>query len=598
MKVERLKYLRGYLFSKVAIIVILTPLYLAAQSIEFSASCDKTTVALGETVTLTVTVSGDVAKVPNPILPELKDFDIYSSGRNQSFSFINGKVSSSINYTYKIVPRRVGKFTIPPVKLQYKGTTLQTDSMFIEVVKEQEPSPQKLVPQRPEESVPASQAKKDLFATATLSKTKAYVGEQVLFTLKFYQGVQLLAAPQYSPPDFSGFWAENLSEDTGYRTVEGRQYYVYEIKYALFPVSPGDYTIPSIPFTCQIDDFFSRPFSLGGRKEVVQTDPVTLTVIPLPQEGVPKSFTGGVGKFSITSSVDKNIVNQNEPVVLYFKVSGSGNFKGIEMPSFEIAGDVKVYEPNSSIKAEQSSSEFKGSKTFEIMLVPATVGEFTIPAIEFSYFEPEAKKYITKRVESIKIKVNPAKSSVTPQGEGLVVREEVQSKGTDIRFIKTNILPRSEKPLLFKNKLFLFVHLLPVIFFLVLLQVKSGRERLLKDVGYARARSAPSKLKRGLMNCMQLLDKPEEFYPRLSRTIVNYVGDKLNIPSPGLTKEKIAESLREKNVEESKISELINLLKRSEQSQFGQSSFGREDTIKDLEKAKEIFRYLSKMKFL
>ncbi len=592
------KYLKEKFWLAVIALVTLFPACLSAQSIEFSASCDKTVVALGESFTLTVTVSGDVAKVPSPELPELKDFEIYSSGRNQSFSYVNGKVSSSINYTYRIVPRSIGKFTIPPISLQYRDTKLQTDSIHIEVIREKQISPtQKGKPEEPEEGAPSIQGKKDLFATVSLNKQKAYVGEQVIYVFRFFQGVQLLSAPQYTPPDFSGFWAEKLSEDTGYRTIEGRQYYVYEVKYALFPVAPGEKSIPSTSIACHIDDFFSRPLSLGGRKEIVQTNPVSLEVIPLPHDVIPQSFTGGVGQFDVKSSVDKAIANQNEPVIFCFRVSGSGNFKGIDMPNFEIAGDVKIYEPKSSIKVEEDRSVLRGSKIFEVMLVPATVGAFKIPSIEFSYFEPNSQRYVTQKTDPIGITVNPAKIPQAPSDQGIFLREEVKSEGKDIRFIKTDFVLHGKRPLLIDSKIFLSIHLLPALCFFILLWLKQWRDRLSRDIGYARARSAPSNLKKGLKICEESKDSPEDFYSNLSRTIKNYIGDKLNISTPGLTKDGIAGTLRKKIIDESVVTSLFDLLERCEQARFGMGSFKSENIEEDLERAKDILRHLSKRRF-
>ena len=578
----------------IAVLYFLLPFYLLAQNINFSASCDRTVVTLGESITLTVTVSGDVAKVPQPVLPELKDFNVYSSGRNQSFSFINGKVSSSINYTYTMISVKLGKLAIPPIKLQYKGSTLQTDTIFVEVVKtDQQYQVQPGVPQKQRAIAPSLQEEKDIFATVSVSKRKAYVGEQIIFILRFYQGIQLLSAPQYTPPDFSGFWTEKIREDQAYRTIEGRQYLVYEIKYALFPIASGKYTIPATSFTCQIEDFFSRPFSFGGKRKVVQTNPVSITVVLIPKQDVPKSFTGGVGSFNITSKVDKYTINQNEPVILYVEVCGTGNFKGIEDPILNITGDIKVYEPNSWIKLEDNVNEFRGSKTFEIMLIPEIVGEFTIPPVEFSYFDPSVQKYITKSTDPITIKVNSAKSPDKPQ-QGILIREEIQTTGKDIRFIKTNFFPKIEKPPLYNNIAYLLIHLLPVICFFILLRIKIDKERLSKDIGYARARSAPSKLKKGLRRCEQLKDSPKEFYSQLSKSITNYIGDKFNIPTPGLTKDRIIEALRARGADDSVIKILIYLLERCELIQFGMSSFSIEDMVQDLDKAKEVLRYLLK----
>ncbi|HID94092.1 MAG TPA: protein BatD [bacterium (Candidatus Stahlbacteria)] len=576
----------------VPILLLLLPFStLFGEQISFNASCDKSQVPINESFTLEVTVSGDITSVPKPTLPPLNDFEIYSTGQTQNISIINGRVSSSITFTYTLYPKRLGTFTIGSCELHYKGKSYKTQPIKIEVVKASTPvSP--AAPKLPKKSraqKPSTKREaKDLFITTSVNKRKVYVGEQIILTFKFYQGVNLLSNPQYTPPTTEGFWTEDLGKRTTYAVIEGRQYNVTEIRYALFPIAAGKYTIGAATLVCQIDDFFSRPFSfsLGGEREVLRSNPIPITVLPLP-ENQPKSFTGAVGKFSFSASIDKNSTKQNEPITLALTVAGTGNIKSVKKPPIPSMQNFKVYESGSKLELTNTNAGVQGKKIFNIILVPQAAGKYTIPACEFSYFEPTSKKYITLRSAPVSVQVTPA---ATGEIATTAIQQNIELLGSDIKYIKTGINLKGAAPYVYTNKLFLILQVLPIFVFLICLRYATRRERLTKDIGYARAIRAQKIAYKRLKECAKLKQSGavKEFYGSLSKALTEYVSDKLNIKAPSLTMEAISDYLVNKGIAEDIIKKMGNILQICDFARFASGKLGHEDMEKSYKEAIQI----------
>jgi len=583
----------------IPILLLLLPFStLFGGQISFNASCDKSQVPINESFTLEVTVSGDIASVPKPTLPPLNDFEIYSTGQTQNISIINGRVSSSITFTYTLYPKRLGTFTIGPCELHYKGKTYKTQPIKIEVIKASTPVSPPATPKLPKKSraqQPSAQKEtKDLFITTSVNKRKVYVGEQIILTFKFYQGVSLLSNPQYTPPTTEGFWTEDLGKRTTYASLNGRHYNVTEIRYALFPIAAGKYTIGAATLVCQIDDFFSRPFSfsLGGERKVLRSNPIPITVLPLP-ENQPKSFTGAVGKFSFSASVDKTSTKQNEPITLSLTVAGTGNIKSVKKPPIPVMQNFKIYESGSKLELANTDAGVQGKKIFNIILVPQAAGKYTIPACEFSYFEPTSKKYITLRTAPISIQVAPA----TP-GEIATapIQKNIELVGSDIKYIKTGINLKSAAPYIYTNKLFLILQVLPIFVFLICLRYATRRERLTKDIGYARAIRAQKIAYKRLKECTKFKQAGvvKEFYGSLSKALTEYISDKLNIKAPSLTMETISDYLVNKGLSEDMIKKIGDILQLCDFARFASGKLGHKDMEKSYKETIQIIGELEK----
>lgn len=581
-------YFLNFLFS---IFHFLLPLVLGAQNIVFTASCDRTQVALGETVTLEVKVSGDISDVPTPELPAMDNLDVISTSRMQSISIVNRKATSEVSFVYTLLPRKVGKFTIGSCTMRYGNQIFNTEPIEIEVVKskQESSSPHLLTPTQ-------KRGGKSLFATLSVDKSTAYVNEQIIISFKFYQGVNLLSQPRYTPPSFTGFWKEELGQSSEYKIIEGKRYLVTEIRYAVFPTQPGEYTIGEASMTCQVsedilDDFFG--FSFGGRPEVVKSNSVKLNIIPLPTKGKPANFSGAVGEFSISAKLDNTKVHQHEPATFSFTVAGVGNIKAIETPELPTLPDVKIYHSGAKVDLSSAKGRISGAKTFSIILVSEREGRIEIPPVAFSYFDPTAKEYktITTPPQMLTVLAGGKPNTyVTHTGQ------PIEILGKDIRYIKTEIKLVNEANYIYRNRLFFLLQLIPIFVLLISLKYAYKRERLLKDKAYARAVKAEKVMKKGLQLCNRLLKKGEvkEFYNEVYKTLTTYIGGKLNISRSALTLDIAINGLKDRDVSDETINKLRNIFSACDLAKYGLGNLGQQEMQTCYEELTSLIAELSK----
>lgn len=539
---------------------------------------------MGEQIVLKVAVSGDASNLPEPALPPLSGLSAYSSGRSQSVSMVNGKVSSSVDYNYILVPKSPGQHTIGEVTLHHNGQVFKTNPITIEVVQGQTAQPQ----QPSQQGQPAQTQKpgedRDIFIETAVDKKNVYVGEQVTLSFKFYQGVRLFSQPQYVPPDTSGFWAEDLPpQQQYYADIGGRRYVVTEIKTALFPTAPGKYTIGSAQLKCSVEDFspdgffnddFFRGFFSGGKTKVLTASPIALTVLPLPEENKPSDFTGSVGNYQIEAKLDKKEAKVNDPVTLEITIYGAGNIKTIKEPDLKELKGFKKYETLSSLNISKQNYKVQGSKSFKTVLIPQVSGKQAIPSITYSYFDPYAKVYKKNSTAPVTLNVLPGPKEepkmVVAEGEG------VKLIGTDIRYLKqANLdLSRHRKKPLYKHPVFITAQLLPLICFLFTWVYSFRTEKLASDLKYARFTRAYKTARKGLKQTLKLIqpEKAKQFHDSLAVVFTEYIADKLNLSAAGLTLNALVETLKTRGIETAMIDKIKELWQEYDFARFAPSS--------------------------
>ncbi|MEN3013863.1 MAG: BatD family protein [Endomicrobiia bacterium] len=509
------------------------------SEINISASVDKNIAALNDQITLHVTVSGDSTNIPYPKIPALSDFQIYSSGRSQNISIVNGRINSSITFSYILVPKRIGEFEIPPITVEYQGKIYETQPIKIKVEK-QTTSSQKL----PLEKNVYRGQKKDIFIETFVDKRKAYINEQITLTFRFYTKIPLLSQPQYTPPSTTGFITEDLPPQRNYYTIiNGERYYVNEIKTALFPTSAGKFTIGEATIKCliedfDIDDFFSddffRRFFSTGKEIVLKSEPIEITVLPLP-EPQPQNFHGSIGKYSIVAYLDKSEISQNETIFLNIKITGTGNIKSVSIPkSFieEILGrNFLVYDPIISLDLKKENYKVSGNKTFKVPITPLSAGTLIIPEIKFIYFNPDTSQYEISISKPLNLKVAPASTqpSLAIRSPSYLKQQYQKIELEDIRYIFENF--RTKKP--YPKNFLVIIQIFPFMFWLGIVTYNEYKKRLLKDIKKYRA-SRAYKIALLKLKSIDIKDK-KIFWEKIYEIFSDYLADKMN-----LTKEAIS----------------------------------------------------------
>lgn len=579
----------------------------AAQNIKFYAQVDRTQIYLDEQLTLMISLEGDVGTIPKPKFPPLTQFVIYEAGRSQNFSYVNGQVSSSVNYNYVLMPRMAGKFTIPPIEIELEGKTFKTTPIEITVLAGKsrgEPL------QR--DQMQATKQAQDLWIETSLDKSKAYVGEQVTLTLKFYQGVRLFQNPEYTPPSLTGFWTEDLPpQKKYYQNIAGRRYYVQEIKTALFPTTSGKKTIGSAELKCRIEDLesvFNRdPFSLfdkdlsqlfsQGKPKILRSKPLSLEVFPLPP-GQPANFGGAVGEFKLKAELDKTEAETGQPLTLKITISGKGNVKSITAPPLPEMASLRTYNSSNSENISKAGYQLQGTKTFEQILIPKEPGSLVIPPVEFSYFDISRKEYRTLKSPSFTITVRSA--GAIPLASVPAASNEISAGIKDIHYLKTELGRVENRSLVLKSPAFIALQIVPVLALIVLWRRENARQKLLNNRSLARFCLAYKNAQKRLDFARQSLvaDREAEFYSHLHRTLCNYLADKLNLPEVGnwFTEELLAR-LNQSTVPTTEFKQIQEVLEACDQARFGRAGADKNRRLLLLELTKNLIEVLEKGKW-
>ncbi|HLG94558.1 MAG TPA: BatD family protein, partial [candidate division Zixibacteria bacterium] len=517
-----------------------------SQGLNFSAFVDKDRLEIGDQLTLTLVVTGNVQKIPDPKIRNVGDFAQYASGRSQNITFVNGAVTATTQFNYVLVPKKVGTFKIGPAELEIDGKHLQTMLQTITVLPSGSiPKPQAPTPTEAE----VREGLKDIFVTAAVDKSKVYVSEQVTYTVKFYQAVRLFDNPEYYPPTVTGFWKEDLPPQTSrYETVGGRRYLVSEVKMALFPTASGKQTISEATVKCKVEDLdalFDRdPFNVdlnqffnrGMREKVLRSNPITVEALSLPDGNQPDDFTGAVGQLQMKAEWNKTATQVNEPVTAKITVWGTGNIKSIAEPKVTTPQNFRVFLSGSSERTTREGVKIGGGKTFELSFVPREPGTFSLPPITFSYFDPAKKRYLTLKGAPLNLTVTGTRELAG--GYSGITQKELDVRQTDLRYLKKEL---GEEHGTFVGSVgFWALQTLPVFLLGATMLMRRVRDREESDVSYFRSRRASKMVKKGFKEIRAASNLPAvEYFGRLHKMLVEYLGDRFNVASWGMTRGEI-----------------------------------------------------------
>lgn len=587
--------------------IILASSFVWGQDVSFQASVDKNPISANERLTLEFTVTTSGASARNFKTPDLSKF-LVLSGPNQSTSMqiINGSVSSSQSFSYVLQPREAGKFTIGAATIEVGSSQYKSNPIELTVSKASAQSVQRQAQQTQDQSVDVGD---NLFLRAEINRSRIFQGEQATVTYKLYNRLNIVDFPNFKEPRFTSFWAEDLTEQRAiqwsYEVVDGKQYKVGIIKkVALFPTQSGSLVIDPVELTCRVvvqskkrsndifDQFFNDPFfgTTQTASVVLKSQPLKVTVLPLPQANVPQSFQGAVGKFSLKSELNKRRAKTNEPLTLKAVVAGTGNVKILEAPKLQLPSDFEQYDPKISESIQRSGGTINGSKTFEWLIVPRYPGEKKIPSLEFSYFDVAQRRFVTLRTNEFNVLVEKG-SAEAPQLAGGLSREDVKLLNQDIRFIKTEAGSyRKINEELLNTTAAVIWTIVPLVAFIGLLVYRQKELTEMADVVSFRSRKAMKIASKRLQNAKTLLptNKSEAFYAEVSSALWQYVSDKLALDRAELSIDNVRQKLQEKKVSEELTARINVCLEECEFARFAPGSATKEGKNKMYDMASSI----------
>lgn len=458
-----------YIFKILIAMMILVPGQAHAFSV--TAQVDRNQISINDYLEFRVIFDGGKGEVDTAPLTE---FHIVSRSNSSNISIINGSYAKIVTAVFQLVPRGKGNLTIPALAVSYGGKVYHTQPIGVTVA---------------EEPVAAADAR-DIFVQAELSHDKLFVGQQGIYRFQLFSAVQFTNA-RLQKPEFQGFSVEEMGDPRKFtRNINGRRYNGVEIVYLIIPRTPGNITIDPSMLTCDVvlqdrsrrrdpfgDSFFANGFFSNTRTQPrrFSTKNLPIEVMSLPPHEGAVSFSGLVGQFELSASLDKDAIQAGDSTTLTVRISGTGNVMDAKMPDLAIPEQFKVYDDSPVEEITLTNQGYQGKKTFKRALVPISAGSFTVPPLGLTFFDVENNAHKTIFTSSMPMTVAPnaSQESVMPPVETVSPGNQTTAP-QPVAFTGRDILPLKAGPDMLTNRfaismpVFMVLYLLPfVLLFLV-----------------------------------------------------------------------------------------------------------------------------------
>ena len=507
------------------------------------------------------------------------------TSQQSSYQMVNGHTSSSssITFTYTLYADKTGTYTIPAAHARINGRTVASRAVKITVSGHARPNSNG-APQMHQDNDDEAQLRSagsrisgnDLFIKVSANKRRVHEQEPVLLTYKVYTLVDLTQL-EGKMPDLTGFHTQEVplpqQKSFHMENVNGRNYKaVTWSQYVMYPQMTGRLQIPSIVFkgivvqqNRSVDPF--EAFFNGGSgyvevKRNIEAPGLTIQVDPLPQR--PANFSGGVGRFNISAQLSKTEVKAGDPVTLRVVVGGTGNLKLIRQPEANFPKGFDKYDPKVTDKTKLTANGVEGNMIYDILAVPRNQGRYTIPSVEFCYYDTQTNAYRTLRTQSFQLTVG--------KGDGSTTKASYAApEDNDIRPIKVgDVKLHPVNDFFFASTTYWLCLLLPLAAFVALLVVFRKRAIDNADIVKMRLKKADKIARRRLKKARQLMlrGRSGEFYDEVLRALWDYAGYKLNMPVEQLSRDNIAENLAARDVDEATIGKFLSALDECEYERY------------------------------
>lgn len=567
------------------ILLVIYPSLANCQDIDFKAAAIPGVLRVGEQFRLVYSINQNVSDLE---IPNLKDFQLLS-GPSSSFSSsiqtVNGKTTSTIQYTYTYYFRALkeGTFTISPAKVKYKGKTWESNAITVEIVGT---GSQQQGQQQDNPSQTVTNPGEDVFVRLHVDKHTAYIGEQIIAWVKIYTKIDLSGLDQgYKGPEFTGFYKQPVEipqiHQLNPENVNGDIYYTGTIqKVVLYPQRTGEITIEPFDVGVTIrkqvqrrsrspfDNFFGP--AVQEIPKTLKSNAVKIKIKPLPAR--PQSFTGAVGNFTLKSSVDKSTLKTNEALTYKVIVSGKGNVKLIDEPKISFPANIEQFEPKTVVN---QTNELSGTKSFEYVLIPRYAGAYTIPPFEFTFFDPAKSSFTRLTSEEYTINVEKGDEDTTAVVVSGLSKEDFRLLGKDILFIKNKPFRLyNAGKVIYGRPYFFLVYVISLILFLLVIIIRRESIKRNANISQVKNRRANRLARKRLKRAQVYLghNQQEQYYEEVMKAMWGYLGDKLSLPVAELSRDKSREILVQKQLDRELLTGIYALLDNCEYARFAPSS--------------------------
>ncbi|MBT8219680.1 MAG: BatD family protein [Bacteroidia bacterium] len=542
------------------------------KPVSFTAQADARQVTLTGHFKISFTLKNAEGSSFEP--PSFRDFEILNGpSRSMSTSIYNGVMSSELTLSYLLQPKSIGKFTIGSASIRASGKKLTSSPFSIQVVKGRTNT----LPGQPAED-------EQVFVRMEIDTTVGYVGQQLLLDYKLYTTINIANYNIRSESEYDGCFVQNVrtfNNRAVREIVDGMQYTTQVLKrVALFPQQNGVIKIEPAKIQLGISTGRSSSFFFSNtvKPRFVQTNGLDINIKTLPANA-PSSFTGGVGKYKVTTSISQSRATTDDAISLKFSVVGNGDMKRVSAPLLESprtnAGNpaFEIYEPTLQNDATyENGGQLEGRKDYEYLLLPKEVGTYIIDP-QLSYYDIDSGVYVTLVSQRFPLSISP--------GQGVASNRAL----TEASIQKDQLKPYIPNVPLYKPKIFFvqkplywLIYSLPILGFLGLVgyqQYQAFKGEIDPDELARRRAEKIARAKLALAESFMQDNNPKAFYNEISKAYLGYVHDKLAIRTSELTKANVSNHLKDLSVSPESVSRFMEIIGRTESALYaGMTSSG------------------------
>ncbi len=576
----------------------------AVAAPSFDATLDRTTVAVGETATLSLSFEGGQPDTL-PAVNQQPNLQVVAAGNSRNVSIVNGQMTSTLTQQYLLTPMQPGTFTIPALQVTINGTRLSSPELKLHAVRA---------------TGSAGDTNQPLaFMRIFVPRKEVYTGESIAVELQVLVREGVLNAEDILRA-FDAYTGTPIVTE-GSRVLRtahanrrrgqfgGANYNVSTLVTAISPVKTGTMTIKSIevPLTVQLPirgqrrrDVFD-PFGMFQQaqeyKIVLNAEPEQLSVASLPTEGRPADFNGAVGSFTLAMEAGPTNVAAGDPVTVRIRIEGTGDLESVSLPEPSGWKDFKTYPPTSKIES-QDPLQLNGAKIFEQVVVPQTPETKALPGVTFSFFDPDRKSYRTLKHADLPLIVRPGGTTPPPAVATPRQAEEENAPATpDIVPVKRRLGDGSGPgtPLV-QRPWFLGLQFIPVALLIGAVLYRKRLDNEARNPRIGRRRQVERTIRLGLAELRQLAtqNKSDEFFSTLFRLLQERISERLDVPSSSITEAVIEERLRPAGVADELLSRAGELFQSCNLARFAPAQSSQELQAL-VPKAEGVFAELGKL---
>lgn len=564
--------------------------------VSFRAKVSKKTLGINERLQIDFLMNEDG---DNFTPPSFENFKVVG-GPSQSISnsWINGERTYSKTYTYFLAPKKRGLTNIGQASIEVKGVIYKTSPIEINVTAAVD------VPKDPND--PEYLASESIDLVAEISKTDPYLNEAISVVYKLYiaENTGIRTWNEIDKPRYNDFWSQNidvkeLKVQEGLYKGENYRFVVLK-KTVLFPQKTGELSLEPLTLDISVEVPSNRRDIFGRRATTTVNRTVTagnrnIKVKPLPKQGRPENFSGAVGEFDFKVESSKKTLTASEAFNLKLEVSGKGNLMLFELPEPILPSSLEIYDPEHSEDIKTSLNGTKGRILDNYTVVTNESGQYPIPPISFSFFNPKTKRYETINSEKIIINAseNPyiSKNNVDNISQDNI--SKIESKDSEFSSIYTSTkLEPIEKDDFFKSVLFWLLFITPLFFIPAIIIYTKIKGKRAMDFEGNKIRKNRKLAKKYLSEAKKNIGNKESFYEALERALHSYLKAKLKIKTVDLSKDRIKSLLDNNSISSSNVTVFVKLLESCDFARY--TPLGKSDMIKDYENASEIISQIDK----